>query len=63
MPAELEDVSKYPVLFEELRSRGWTDADLMKLAGENLLRVFKEAEKVCDNNGLFYQYRNCIGIG
>lgn len=42
----LEDVSKYPDLFAELVRRGWTDADLRKLAGENVLRVFRTAEKV-----------------
>jgi len=42
----LEDVSKYPALFAELARRGWSDADLKKLAGENLLRVFGQAETV-----------------
>ena len=42
----LEDVSKYPNLFAELVRRGWSDADLRKLAGENLLRVFGQAEAV-----------------
>lgn len=42
----LEDVSKYPALFAELARRGWSDADLRKLAGENLLRVFEQAEVV-----------------
>jgi len=42
----LEDVSKFPDLFAELSRRGWTDADLRKLAGENLLRVLKQAEAV-----------------
>ena len=42
----LEDVSKYPALFAELVRRGWSDADLRKLAGENLLRVFRQAELV-----------------
>lgn len=42
----LEDVSKYPALFAELVRRGWSDADLRKLAGENLLRVFRQTEDV-----------------
>ena len=42
----LEDVSKFPALFEELARRGWPDEDLGKLAGENLLRVMREAEAV-----------------
>ena len=42
--AGLEDVSKYPALFTELASRGWSQADLEKLASRNLLRVLKGAE-------------------
>jgi membrane dipeptidase len=42
----LEDVSTYPALFAELARRGWSDADLRKLAGENFLRVFAQAEAV-----------------
>jgi membrane dipeptidase len=42
----LEDVSAFPALFAELVRRGWSDADLKKLAGENLLRVFAQAEAV-----------------
>ena len=45
-PQGLEDVSKYPYLFAELVRRGWSDADLRKLAGENLLRVMAQAETV-----------------
>ena len=42
----LEDVSTYPALFAELARRGWSDSDLRKLAGENFLRVFAQAEAV-----------------
>jgi len=42
----IEDVSKYPMLFAELIRRGWSDADLKKLARENLLRVFAQTEAV-----------------
>jgi membrane dipeptidase len=42
----LEDVSKYPSLFAELAHRGWSDDDLRKLAGENILRVMEKAEQV-----------------
>ncbi len=45
-PAGLEDVSRYPDLFAELVRRGWSDADLRKLAGENILRVMRQAEAV-----------------
>jgi membrane dipeptidase len=42
----LEDVSKFPALFAEMARRGWSDADLRKLAGENVLRVLRQAEQV-----------------
>lgn len=45
-PTGLEGVDKYPALFAELARRGWSDADLSKLAGANLLRAFEGAEKV-----------------
>ena len=44
VPVGLEDVSKFPDLFAELIRRGWSDADLKKLAGQNLLRVLRQAE-------------------
>lgn len=40
----LEDVSTYPALFAELSRRGWSEADLRKLAGENMLRVLEAVE-------------------
>jgi membrane dipeptidase len=42
----LEDVSRYPALFAELLSRGWTESDCAALAGGNLLRVMRAAESV-----------------
>lgn len=45
-PVGLEDVSRYPHLLAELVRRGWTDEDLEKLAGRNLLRVLRAAEAV-----------------
>ena len=45
-PIGLEDVSKYPDLFAELARRGWTDGELEKLAGRNLLRALRAAEAV-----------------
>jgi membrane dipeptidase len=41
----LEDVSKFPAVLAELASRGWSDEDLGKLAGDNFLRVMQEAER------------------
>ncbi|MGI9626237.1 MAG: dipeptidase [Longimicrobiales bacterium] len=43
-PVGLEDVSTFPALFAELSQRGWTEEDLAKLAGENVLRAWREAE-------------------
>jgi membrane dipeptidase len=46
LPAGLEDVSAYPRLFAELRRRGWSDDELRRLAGRNVLRVLRAAEDV-----------------
>ena len=43
-PVGLSDVSMYPALFDELRSRGWSEEDLTALAGANLLRTLRAAE-------------------
>jgi membrane dipeptidase len=45
-PDGLEDVSCYPALLAELMRRGYTPEEIKKLAGLNLLRVFREVEKV-----------------
>jgi membrane dipeptidase len=45
MPEGLEDVSRYPALFEELASRGYRDEDLSKIAGRNLLRIMRDVER------------------
>jgi membrane dipeptidase len=42
----LEDVSAFPNLFAELARRGWSEADLRKLAGENILRAMSKAQEV-----------------
>jgi membrane dipeptidase len=44
VPEGLEDVSRFPHLFAELIRRGWSDDDLRKLAGQNVLRVIQAAE-------------------
>lgn len=44
LPAGLEDVSRYPALFDGLVARGWNDGDLEKLAGRNALRVLRAAD-------------------
>jgi membrane dipeptidase len=50
-PEGLSDVSMYPNLFAELIRRGWSDANLKKLAGENILRAMERAEEVARKMG------------
>jgi len=46
VPVGLEDVSKFPDLIAELLRRGWTEADVKKVAGLNTLRVLRDAEQI-----------------
>ncbi|MGH8794212.1 MAG: dipeptidase, partial [Stackebrandtia sp.] len=43
-PTDLRDVAGYPVLLEELASRGWSDDDLAKLTFHNVVRVLRDSE-------------------
>jgi membrane dipeptidase len=45
-PKGLEGVETYPALLAELAGRGWSDSDLAKLAGGNVLRVMERVERV-----------------
>src|SRR2546425_3929540 len=45
VPVGLEDVSKFPDLIAELLRRGWTEADVKKVAGLNTLRGLRGAER------------------
>lgn len=45
-PDGLDGVDKFPALLLELARRGWSDADLAKLAGGNVLRAMTQAEAV-----------------
>lgn len=45
-PEGLDDVSCYPALMAELLRRGYTPDDIKKIAGQNLLRVFRQVEDV-----------------
>lgn len=47
----LEDVSRYPALFTELRRRGYSDEDLRGIAGLNFLRVFRQVVRVAAASG------------
>ncbi|HEX4121889.1 MAG TPA: dipeptidase [Verrucomicrobiae bacterium] len=44
-PAGMEDVSRYPELLAELLKRGYTEEEVKKVAGQNLLRVLRAAEQ------------------
>ena len=48
LPDGLGGVETYPALIAELYRRGWTDADVRKLLGENVLRVMREVEAVAE---------------
>jgi membrane dipeptidase len=43
-PSGLDGVDKFPAVLIELARRGWSDEDLAKVAGGNILRVMREAE-------------------
>ena len=44
LPEGVEGVDAYPRILAELMRRGWTEADIRKLAGENLLRTMRAVE-------------------
>ncbi len=46
VPTQLEDVSSYPVITQELLHRGYSEKDIRKVLGGNILRVLREAELV-----------------
>ncbi|GIK47375.1 MAG: membrane dipeptidase [Alphaproteobacteria bacterium] len=46
LPEGMGGVEAYPTLFAELIRRGWSESDLAKLAGGNLLRALRAAERV-----------------
>lgn len=48
LPIGLENVSKYPNLIYELLKRGYSEIDIRKIFGENLLRVWKKVEEVSE---------------
>ena len=44
LPAELKSVADYPNIVAGLQSRGYRDADIRKLLGNNLLRTWAAVE-------------------
>jgi membrane dipeptidase len=51
-PAGLDDVSKFPNLTRALLERGYTEADIRKIYGGNLLRVMRAVEAVAQKSSL-----------
>ncbi len=49
VPTGMEEVSKLPYITYELLKLGYSERDIKKVLGENLLRVFGEVEKVSRN--------------
>lgn len=49
VPAQLEDVSTYPLITQELLNRGYEPEDIHKIMSGNILRVMKKAEEVAEN--------------
>ncbi|MDX1946990.1 MAG: dipeptidase [Pirellulaceae bacterium] len=48
VPAQLEDVSTYPLITQELLNRGWKADDIHKVMSGNILRVMQRAEEVAE---------------
>ena len=46
LPKQLEDVSTYPILTQELMNRGYSKGDIHKVLGGNLMRVMRDCERV-----------------
>lgn len=46
VPKGLEDISKFPDMVAELLRRGVSEKDVVKVLGGNILRVWREVEKV-----------------
>ena len=46
LPKQLEDVTSYPLITQGLMDRGYSDEDIKKVLGENLMRCWKKAENV-----------------
>ncbi|XP_070534022.1 dipeptidase 1-like [Ptychodera flava] len=60
LPKGLEDVSTYPALIAELVTRGWSDENLEKLIGLNLVRAMEKLEEVRDSMAGVLEYEEFI---
>jgi membrane dipeptidase len=50
MPIGMEDASKLPKLTDALIKKGYSDADIEKILGGNILRVMEQVERVAAGN-------------
>ena len=50
LPTGLKDVSTFPNLIEGLLERGYSEQDIKKILNENVLRVWREVERVAASN-------------
>jgi membrane dipeptidase len=50
VPHQLEDVSCFPYITQELLNRGYKKEDILKILGGNLLRVLRRAEEVAQES-------------
>lgn len=48
VPKQLEDVATYPVITQGLFDRGYSEVAIRKVLGENVMRVFREVERVAE---------------
>jgi membrane dipeptidase len=51
LPLDLQDVADYPNLLAELLRLGYSKGDIEKICGGNLLRVWREVERVARESG------------
>lgn len=50
LPENLKDVSDYPNITFELLRRGYSETDILKILGRNVLRVLAEVEQIAGQN-------------
>jgi membrane dipeptidase len=51
MPLGMEDVSKLPKITDALLKRGYSEQDVQKILGGNILRVMEQVERVASASG------------
>ncbi len=51
LPRGLQDVSTYPNLIDALLADGFSEDDIRKICGENLLRIWSQVERAAENGG------------